>query len=93
LKNVKLLTQFARYTIPTTTKERIFACLVVASGPIRVGELLQQIHPEAPRLAIIPILHLAFHRAVHIPLDEAPITDDSPVTLPVSLVEKGYLLA
>jgi hypothetical protein len=45
------------------------------------------IDPDNPTAAIVPILHLAFHHELFIPLNDAPITSGSPVALFRSQVE------
>jgi hypothetical protein len=79
--NIKQLTQFARYTIGPEIKARIFAVLSATSHPMKVFDVMRQANPEEPQSAMIPILHMAFHHEVHIPLNEAPISVDSFLSL------------
>lgn len=90
--NIKHLTQFARYAIPPAIKGRIFAFLAAAAGPVRVADVMQAVHPAHPPMALIPILHMAFHHEVHIPLDGAAITIHSPIALTSALWEPRELL-
>ena len=89
VRNVKLLTQFARYEIGSEVKNCIHAFLVNAPSPVRVAEVMIHISPARPQTAIIPILHLAFHHELILPLDEAPISVSSPVKLAPGLIKGG----
>lgn len=79
--NVKLLTQFARYNIGPQVKHCIRTFLAGTLNSVRVADVMIHIAPENPQTVIIPILHLAFHHELVLPLDEAPISTDSPVRL------------
>ncbi len=92
VKNIKLLTQFARYSIEPEIRGRIFTFLCSATGPVKVSDVMQGVDPGAPQSIIIPILHLTFHHQVHIPLDDAEISVDSPIALPSFSDEKRSLL-
>jgi hypothetical protein len=81
LQNVKLLTQFARYDISPGAKTRIRAFLSVASSPVTVADVMAHAAPNKPRSATIPVLHMAFHHELVVPLDNAPISADSSVAL------------
>ena len=90
--NIKLLTQFARYPIRPEIQGRVFAVLAKRSQPLKISEVMQSVQPQAPQSIMIPILRMAFHCEVHIPLNEAPITADSPITLTNSPEESGAWL-
>jgi hypothetical protein len=92
ITNIKLLTQFARYSIGPEIKGRIFAFLSSVSGPVKVSDLIRKVNREEPQSVIIPILHMAFHREVHIPLNDAKITIDSLIALSDFSDESGALL-
>jgi hypothetical protein len=81
LSNVRLLTQFARYPISPIVKDRIRLSLSAAPIPMTVVELMIRVNPDHPQLTRIPILHMAFHHELVLPLDEAPISVASPVRL------------
>jgi hypothetical protein len=81
VKNIRWLTQFARYEIAPEIREHILTWLAAAPAPVKVADVMQAINPQIPQTVIIPILHLAFHHAVDISLDDAPITVDSPIGL------------
>lgn len=91
-KNIKLLTQFARYAISPEIKGRIFAFLSSVPGLMRISDVMQGVSPETPQAAIIPILHMAYHHEVFIPLNDAKITVDSPIALVGLAAEKGFVL-
>jgi hypothetical protein len=88
VKNIQLLTQFARHHLAAETEKRILTCLAGWAGTARVEEVMQHIAPQNPPTALIPMLHLTFHQGLQIPLDEAPITPASPVALAGTWVEK-----
>jgi hypothetical protein len=81
ITNIKLLTQFARYSIGPGIKGRIFAFLSSVPGPVKVSDVMQEVNPQHPQSVMIPILHMAFHHEVHIPLNDSPITADSLIAL------------
>lgn len=82
LRNVKRLTQFARYEIGADVKDRIRALLAAAREPLPVADLLTAAAPDHPQTMMIPLLHMAYHHEVVLPLDDAPLAADSLVTLP-----------
>ena len=81
LTNVRRLTQFARYSIPPQTKEQICFYLSQKSEAI-IADVMNHIANDNPQSVIIPILNMAFHHELIIPLDEAPITPTTSVKLP-----------
>jgi hypothetical protein len=89
LKNVKLLTRYARHTIHPAIKGRVFAVLNAASPPLTLGQLAQTLAPAHPATVIADLLHLAFHHALVIALDEAPISVSTPIGLPPRPIEEG----
>lgn len=82
LRNIKLLMQFARYNIEPAVKSRIHTFLTSASSPVTMAEVMIHVAPQKPPSITIPLLHLAFHHELVLPLDDAPITVESPVRLP-----------
>ena len=81
LQNVKLLTQFARYDVGLETRRRIRAFLSAARLPVTVADVMAHVASKRSQSATIPILHMAFHHELVLPLDRAPISRNSPVTL------------
>lgn len=81
IANIKLLTQFARYSIGPEIKGRIFAFLASIAGPVKVSDVMQEVNPDQPQSVMIPILHMTFHHEVHIPLNDSQITVDSLIAL------------
>lgn len=90
VRNIKLLTQFARYSIGPPVKHRIRTFLAGTPGPVRVADVMVGVAPDRPQTIIIPILHLAFHHELALPLDEAPISTNSPVSLVPQVREGRY---
>lgn len=85
LENIKLLTDYARYAIDPAIKTAVLHILAETQSPMTMAKLLTRLSPDKPQAAITAVLHLAYHHFLHIPLTDAPITVDSPVTLkPVS---------
>lgn len=81
LQNVKLLTQFARYDVSLEVRRRIRTFLSTACFPVTVADVMSYVTPKRSQSTIIPILHMAFHHELVLPLDYAPISDNSSVTL------------
>jgi hypothetical protein len=79
LENVKLLTDHARYTVDVNMEAKAAQVLMVANKAMTVADLMTALSPEQPQAAIVPILYLAYHHQLYIPLDDAPITVSSPV--------------
>jgi hypothetical protein len=92
IKNIKLLTQFARYSIGPEIKGRIFAFLSSVSGPVKISDVMEKVNQQYPQSVMIPILHMAFHHEVHIPLNDSKITVDSLVALSGVPDERGVWL-
>lgn len=92
IKNIKLLTQFARYSIGPEIKGRVFAFLSSVPGPVRISDVMQEVNQGDPQSVIIPVLHMAFHHEVYIPLNDAKITVDSLVAMSNFSGERGILL-
>jgi hypothetical protein len=81
VRNVKLLTRFARYTVHTDFKEHVWACLSAAHAPVRIADVVARVNQQAPQAAVIPLLHMAYHHEVYVPLNTAPITIETPIAL------------
>jgi len=74
LENVKLLTDYARYSIDEATTRAVLGTIAASPDPLTVAELMEAVSPAQPQAAITPILHLVYRRLLFIPLDEAPIS-------------------
>jgi hypothetical protein len=81
LQNIKLLTQFARYDIGPGIQRRIRTCLSTAAAPMTVTDVMVQVATPKPQTALIPILYMAFHHRLWMPLDPAPISVGSLIAL------------
>lgn len=79
LENVKLLTDYARYTVDQSTQIAILQVVTRATAPLTMADLMMAVSPSRPQMAITPILHMVYHRQLFIPLDEAAITVELPV--------------
>lgn len=90
VRNIKLLTRFARYPVSSEFKRQVLTRLSRAPLPMRIAELLQWVNPETPSVAIIPLLHMAFHHEVFVSLNNAPITVESPIWLGAHCPEERW---
>jgi hypothetical protein len=79
LTNVKLLTYYARMTVPPRTRASIIAIVQGTSEPLTLEALISALHPLPAAQARAYILHLVFHHVLAMPLLDAPITNMTPV--------------
>lgn len=84
IENIKLLTQHARHEVKAEAKGRIFAFLAYATQPLTISDVMLGVNPANPATVIMPILHMAYHHELHLPLKEAPITPQSSISLNAS---------
>jgi hypothetical protein len=89
LQNVKLLTQHARHEVSIQIKGSIFACLANAKRPLVIGDVMLAMNPVEPTAAIMPILHMAYHHELYLPLNNAPLSPQTPIQLHCSSESKG----
>lgn len=82
LQNVQLLTRYARYSVPPTTKGCLYARLYATRSAIPMKDLVASVSNTDSRAVIAAILCLAFHQELVLSLDAAPISDDTCVCLP-----------
>jgi hypothetical protein len=92
VRNIKLLTRFSRYPISDNFKKEVLDCLSTTFDLVRIADVIQWVSPTTPQAAVIPLLHMAFHHEVFVPLNDVPITIESPITLQGPFVEKGLFL-
>jgi hypothetical protein len=50
---------------------------------VTIADVINAVNPHSPQTLLIPILHMAYHHQLSIPLDNEPITPDSPVFLSI----------
>lgn len=89
LQNVRLLTQHARHEVDAPLKGSIFAFLAGARHPVTIGDVLVGVNPANPNTVIMPILHMAYHHELSLPLDEAPLSAQSTICASCPAGEKG----
>lgn len=82
LQNIKRLTQFARYDVPPSVQEEILSAVGCLPTPVTIAAVMTALNPQSPQSMVIPILHMAYHHQLSVPLDDALITPDSAVGLP-----------
>lgn len=82
VQNVIWLTQHARHEVGVEVKRRIFRFLAHANRPVTIGEVLLGVNPANPTAVIVPILQMAYHHELSLPLNHAPLSSQSPLCLP-----------
>lgn len=83
LQNVKLLTQHARHEVGTQIKQSILACLSTAGRPrsLTIEEVMVAVRPAEPTAVIVPILQMAYHHELDLPLDDGLLNPQSAIGL------------
>lgn len=81
LRNVKLLTRYACYPVRPETKGRILALLYETLTPLTIGQV-QTIASLPPTTIFIALMQMTYYHQVTVPLNDAPISADSAVSLP-----------
>lgn len=84
LRNIKDMHNFSRYVIAEAEKTAVTHAIASLGHVATIGDVLQRISPEQPLKTMTTILHMGWHKEVCLPLDDAPITSDSPIWLPDS---------
>ncbi len=79
VENIKLLTQHARHEPGTAVQQTILNFLQAAPGCLTIADALNALIPTQPTSLIMPILHMAYYHRLYIPLNDAPITAQSPI--------------
>lgn len=80
LSNVKLLWRYAGYAVRPEMKGRIHALVQSAPTPLTIGQI-QAVFPQ-PAVALVCLMHMAFHHEVAISLDNEMISACSLVRAP-----------
>ena len=78
LQNIKRLTAYARLAVDPGLCRQIEECLQAAPS-MTLQSLAHQIDPADPQRVIACLLHLAFHHHLDLPLDTAPLSDNTTV--------------
>lgn len=86
LENIKSLTGYARHVLPPHIRGRLYAAFESTSAPRTVGDIARFLVPHNPVTALAWIWHLAFHHQIVIPLEPAPLSWQSPITLPSAIL-------
>jgi hypothetical protein len=81
LQNVKLLAQYARQKVDIVIRSQIRTFLQETQVEISIRNLALAIFPDDPSAAIASIFCLAYHHAISLSLDEAPISEVTSVLL------------
>ncbi|MCL4295590.1 MAG: TnsA endonuclease N-terminal domain-containing protein [Anaerolineae bacterium] len=85
LSNVKLLTRYACYKVRPETKGHVLALLHDATAPLTVNQL-QAAASLPPTDVFVALMQLAYYHQIVIPLDNASISANSPVSLPTAVL-------
>lgn len=89
LENIKLLTRYVRHTVGPDIKGCIFALLHTRHSPLALDSIMQEIGSKEQTAVMAGVLHMAFHHEVFVPLDHAPISGQTPVSLCPFTIEEG----
>ncbi len=89
VQNVKLLTQHARHKVDVPLKGSIFAFLASTRQSLTMGDVMVAVNPANPTTVIMPILHMAYHHELYLPLDDAPLSVQSTIRASFPTREKG----
>ena len=81
LPNIKLLTYYARLAVPPQIVGQILHTLTTTAG-WTIGGLAHALAPHCPNSARPWIMHLAFHHAVELPLEAAPLSGQTLISWP-----------
>ena len=83
LQNVKLLTQHARHEVGKQIKKSILACFstTMRLKPLTIEEVMVAVCPTEPTAVIMPILQMAYHHELHVPLNDGPLNLQSAIGL------------
>lgn len=81
LHNIKLLTAYARQRLDPTLRCELYALLQSIPAATPIQDLAYALRGSDPVAVTAGLLHLAYHGVVELPLDGAPITRSTAVTL------------
>jgi hypothetical protein len=71
LRNVKLLTRYARQSVDPDIRWRIYALLHDSQSRPTIAHVARAIPPYTPDTITASILHMAFHHGLFVPLDDS----------------------
>ena len=80
LQNIQRLTRYARMTVDMNLCRQIESCLRATSAPT-LQALAQHLDPVDPQRVTAHVLHMAYHHQLELPLDMAPLSGGTSVTL------------
>ena len=81
LRNVKLLTQFARHAVNATSKASVRDHLMQNQGTLPIASLTELVSPSSPNSVLVVLFHMAFHHTIDIEMTVRPISHGSLVSL------------
>ncbi len=90
LRNIKLLRQFALCSVPPQVKGCILGALCGSPQPLTLLEITR--NPVLTGYdARAAVLHMAFHRELDVPINDASVSGDTAVFIPGRMLEGGLL--
>lgn len=81
LYNIKLMTAYARQHLDPVLRCQLYALLQSIPAATPIQYLAYALRTTDPAAVTAGLLHLAYHGVVDLPLDDAPITRSTAVTL------------
>jgi len=81
LQNVKFLLNYARFTVHSEDRTRIYTALHQVGSPITITELTHKLESTDQQTTLITLYHMAFRHEIEISVDGAPISTSSTVSL------------
>ena len=79
LHNIKLLTAYARLRLDPGLRDALCIALQDLPAPVPIQELARTLDPTDPATVTAALLHLAYHGAADLPLDDEPITPSTHI--------------
>ena len=89
LHNIKLLTAYARHRLDPVLRCQLYALLQSIPAATPIQDLACVLRGSDPVVVTAGLLHLAYHGVVELPLDCAPITHTTAVTLRSRVLAEG----
>jgi TnsA endonuclease N terminal len=90
LRNIKLLRQFAPYEVAPQIRGAIYGVMQGASSPLSIAQIKTAL-TFPPAVAQTALFYMAYHHEIGLPVETAPISDQTPVYCPGQLAEAHIL--
>jgi hypothetical protein len=89
LRNVKLLTRYARQGVHPDIRGQIYALLHESKSWPTIAHVARAIPPYTADMITASILHMAFHHEILVPVDDSPVSGETTIGLPSQAQERG----